>query len=286
MKYILLLTLALAIYGGSYANDGKWQLRADKTGTPVAEIITSMGSIIVELDPVVAPKTVSNFIGLAEGTKEWTNPKTGEKIKKPFYNGLTFHRIIKDFMIQGGCPLGNGTGGPGYIFDDEAIDYSTAVNMTGKIDTEEKSRIIFSEVLVPYFHETQNKNQAPDSDILRIVNECSEKQSGEPIMQHPVEYYLEKTGRNTPVKFGGTVKSKVEYAALCMANSGPNTNGSQFFIVTKQDGASWLDGKHTVFGKVIEGMDVALKIQNVKTVPGDKPEKEIIIKKINIYKKK
>ena len=80
---------------------------------------TSEGDITINLFDDKAPKTVANFVGLATGEKEWTDPFTGEKSNDPFYNGLTFHRIIKDFMIQGGCPLGNGTGGPGYNFDDE-----------------------------------------------------------------------------------------------------------------------------------------------------------------------
>lgn len=88
--------------------------------TPVYAIIkTSMGDIVVELFEDKAPKTVANFIGLAGGTKEWTDPKTGEKVKRPLYNGTIFHRVIPGFMIQGGDPLGNGTGGPGYRFEDE-----------------------------------------------------------------------------------------------------------------------------------------------------------------------
>ncbi len=80
---------------------------------------TTMGDITIELFENDAPNTVANFVGLATGEKEWADPLTGEKSNEPFYNGLTFHRIIKDFMIQGGCPLGTGTGGPGYNFDDE-----------------------------------------------------------------------------------------------------------------------------------------------------------------------
>jgi peptidyl-prolyl cis-trans isomerase A (cyclophilin A) len=87
--------------------------------TPYAVFTTSEGNFTVRLFEKEAPKTVANFIGLAEGTKEWTDPRTNEKVKKPYYNGLTFHRVIAGFMIQGGDPLGNGTGGPGYKFADE-----------------------------------------------------------------------------------------------------------------------------------------------------------------------
>jgi cyclophilin family peptidyl-prolyl cis-trans isomerase len=104
-------------------------------------------------------------------------------------------------------------------------------------------------------------------------------------MQNPIEYYLEKTGRKTPLSSQGKLKASVDYGTICMANSGPNTNGSQFFIVTKKDGCAWLNGKHTVFGKVIGGMDVVEKIEKVKKLPGDKPAENIVIKKISVSRK-
>lgn len=91
----------------------------DKKGPLYATLKTSMGDIVIHLFEDKAPKTVANFVGLASGTKEWTDTKTGEKVKRPLYNGTIFHRVIPGFMIQGGDPLGNGTGGPGYRFEDE-----------------------------------------------------------------------------------------------------------------------------------------------------------------------
>ncbi|WP_415063108.1 peptidylprolyl isomerase [Bdellovibrio sp.] len=162
---------------------------------------TSKGNFKVKLLSDKAPKTVENFVGLVEGTKEWTDPKTGSKVKKPFYDGLVFHRVIKDFMIQGGCPLGNGTGGPGYRFEDE-------------------------------FTPGQQKHDKP--------------------------------------------------GILSMANAGPNTNGSQFFVTTVP--TPWLDGRHTVFGEVVEGMDVVHSIENSKTGPMDRPAEAVVIKHIKIEK--
>lgn len=162
---------------------------------------TSKGNFKVKLLSDKAPKTVENFVGLAEGTKEWTDPKTGNKVKKPFYDGLTFHRVIKDFMIQGGCPLGTGTGGPGYRFEDE-------------------------------FTPGQQKHDKP--------------------------------------------------GILSMANAGPNTNGSQFFVTTVP--TPWLDGRHTVFGEVVEGIDVVHSIENSKTGPMDRPAEPIVIKHVKIVK--
>jgi peptidyl-prolyl cis-trans isomerase A (cyclophilin A) len=163
-----------------------------------AVIKTTMGEITVKLFAEKAPQTVQNFVGLATGKKEWTDPKTGKKVKKPLYNGTIFHRVIPDFMIQGGDPLGNGTGGPGYDFADE-------FKPTDRFD-------------------------------------------------HP--------------------------GILAMANSGPNTNGSQFFITTVS--TPHLNGRHTIFGEVIQGMDVVEKIVNVPRNEMDKPKKDVKIESISI----
>lgn len=162
---------------------------------------TTKGNFKVKLFSDKAPKTVENFVGLAEGTKEWTDPKTGKQVKKPFYDGLTFHRVIKDFMIQGGCPLGTGTGGPGYKFEDE-------------------------------FPAGAPKHDKP--------------------------------------------------GILSMANAGPNTNGSQFFVTTIA--TPWLDGRHTVFGEVVEGMDIVHSIEKSKTGPMDRPAEPIVINHVKIIK--
>jgi peptidyl-prolyl cis-trans isomerase B (cyclophilin B) len=143
---------------------------------------TSEGDITFELFDEDAPKTVSNFKELAG---------------QGFYDGLIFHRIIPDFMIQGGCPEGTGTGGPGYTFEDEFNDH------------------------------------------------------------------------------------KIVRGALAMANAGPNTNGSQFFIVTTE-AAPWLDGKHTVFGEVTDGMDAVDAIEGTATGPGDKPSEPQVIERVEL----
>lgn len=163
-----------------------------KKGT-YATFHTTMGDFVCRLFPEDAPKTVENFVGLATGTKEYVNAHTHKPEKGKFYDGLIFHRVIKDFMIQGGCPLGAGIGGPGYRFEDE-----------------------FS-----------------------------------PNLKH------DKPG------------------ILSMANSGPNTNGSQFFITVAS--TPWLNYKHTIFGEVVEGMDVVNSIVNVKTAARDKPAEDIAI---------
>jgi peptidyl-prolyl cis-trans isomerase A (cyclophilin A) len=167
-----------------------------------AKFDTTEGTIVVRLFAKDAPKTVENFVGLATGEKEWTHPATGEKQKGvPLYDGTVFHRCIKDFMVQGGDPLGRGTGGPGYKFEDEF-------------------------------------------------------QSGR---------RFDKPG------------------LLAMANSGPATNGSQFFITVIP--TTWLNNKHTIFGEVISGQEVVDRVANViPKNPGDRPKVDVVIKKLTISK--
>ena len=177
------------------------EINVPGTGQLYARFHTSMGDIVIKLEEQRAPKTVKNFVGLATGTQEWTHPSTRENHKGvPYYDGTIFHRVIQDFMIQGGDPMGRGTGGPGYRFEDE-------------------------------FH---------------------------PELRH--------TGPGV----------------LSMANSGPATNGSQFFITEKA--TAWLDGKHTVFGTTVAGADLIPKITRVQKLPGDKPSQDIVLKKVEIFR--
>lgn len=167
----------------TYDNPPEMQIDTAKKYEAIIE--TNKGNFKVELYADKAPKTVNNFVFLA---------------REKFYDGLTFHRVIKDFMIQGGDPKGDGSGDPGYKFDDE-----------------------------------QN-----DVQLVRGV--------------------------------------------LAMANSGPNTNGSQFFVITKEE-TNWLQGKHTAFGKVIEGLDVVMTLEEVETGENDKPKEDVVINKIVIEEK-
>lgn len=164
-----------------------------------AEVVTNNGTFVAELYADATPMTVANFVSLAEGTNEMVDSSFANK---PYYNGLTFHRVMKDFMIQGGCPLGNGTGNPGYRFADEFVDS----------------------------------------------------------LKH------DRKG------------------ILSMANGGPNTNGSQFFVTLKE--TPWLDGVHTVFGEVVQGQDVVDAIGLVPVNPADnKPIEEVTILEVNIINK-
>ncbi|HET7207475.1 MAG TPA: peptidylprolyl isomerase [Terriglobales bacterium] len=160
---------------------------------------TTEGQIVCRLFEKDAPKTVANFVDLAEGNREWTHPVTSKKSKDKLYDGTVFHRVIPDFMIQGGDPAGNGMGGPGYQFEDET--------------------------------------------------------------------------KGSPHKFDRPGK-------LAMANAGPNTNGSQFFITVAP--TTWLTGKHTIFGEVVEGQDVVQKITSVARNRQDRPLKDVQLKSVTI----
>jgi peptidyl-prolyl cis-trans isomerase A (cyclophilin A) len=164
-----------------------------------AEFITSQGNFTVKLMPDHAPKTVANFVELAQGKREWTDPRDGQKKTEPLYDGTVLHRVIPDFMIQGGDPQGTGTGGPGYKFEDECPP-------------------------------------------------------GGPSFDKP--------------------------GLLAMANAGPGTNGSQFFVTVAP--TSWLTGKHTIFGEITEGYDVVEGISKVPTAAGDRPLEPITIERIEI----
>ena len=166
-----------------------------------AHFETTLGNFTAELFEDKTPKTVANFTGLAEGTREWTHPKTREKHQKPYYDGIIFHRVIQGFVIQGGDPLGQGYGGPGYQFEDE-------------------------------FH--------PDLRHDRL-------------------------------------------GILSMANAGPNTNGSQFFVTLGP--TPHLDRKHTVFGVVVNGLDVVEAIGKVKTGAQDRPVTPVVMNRVWIERK-
>ena len=170
-------------------------------GQLYARFVTTQGNIVVRLEEERAPKTVKNFVGLATGTQEWLHPRT-QQVQKGvhYYDGTIFHRVIPDFMIQGGDPLGAGTGGPGYKFEDE-------------------------------FH-PELKHSGP--------------------------------------------------GILSMANSGPGSNGSQFFLTERA--TPHLDNRHSVFGQVVSGVDVIKKIARVPTAARDKPAQDVVLQRVEIFR--
>jgi peptidyl-prolyl cis-trans isomerase A (cyclophilin A) len=194
VKYYLSILFITILAASTFAMGGKPKM-PDRL---YAVLETSQGNITCLLYAKEAPITVANFVELAKGEKEWTDPRTRDKVKKPLYDGTIFHRVIPNFMIQGGDPLGQGIGGPGYQFDDEIVAGLT----------------------------------------------------------------FDRPGR------------------LAMANAGPGTNGSQFFITVAP--TMWLNGKHTIFGQVVEGQEVVEQISKVKTGPQDKPLEPVMLEKVVI----
>ncbi len=240
---------------------------------PICIIQTNMGNIEVEMFYNDAPKTVANFIGLAEGTKEFTDEKTGKKVKKPFYDGLIFHRVIKNFMLQGGCPQGNGRGGPGFSFTDEINAVALGLGKLKAMDPKKgphpflmiRSKTDYQRILIsPLFRSlgitSQEELDKRKEEVADRLKSLTLKEAYENMGYS----YSDKGSPHPPVR-----------GSLAMANSGPNTNGSQFFINLVD--TNWLTGKHTVFGKVVKGMDVVDKIGAVKVGTGSKPVEDVKI---------
>jgi len=274
-KAVIALAMMLFILPVNYGLSGE----SLKKENPVYIIKTNLGNIEVELFQNDAPKTVGNFIGLAEGTKEFVDTKTGEKVKRPFYNGLIFHRVIKDFMIQGGCPLGSGSGGPGYTFEDEIDATALGLDKVKAIDPvngPHPSLMIRSQqdfqrnVSMPLFR-AMNINSPEELEKRRDeVDKRLKALTIKEVYENLGYSYSDKGSPHAPMR-----------GALVMANAGPNTNGSQFFI--NMVNTDWLAGKHTVFGQVVKGMDVVDKIGTVTVGSGNKPAENIKI--ITIYRK-
>jgi peptidyl-prolyl cis-trans isomerase A (cyclophilin A) len=273
------LILAIGMLLVLLASGIGWTGEKKQSENPVYVIQTTLGDIEVELFQDEAPKTVANFIGLAEGTKEFKDSKTGKTVKRPFYDGLIFHRVIKNFMIQGGCPLGNGRGGPGYTFADEidakalgldkikAIDPHKGPNPYLMIHSKEEYQ---RNILMPLFRKMNINSQEELDKRKKEVQARLDNLTLKEAYENMGYVYSENGSKHPPVR-----------GSLAMANAGPNTNGSQFFIDLVD--TDWLTGRHTVFGKVVKGMDVVDKIGAVKVDSRQKPVKDVTI--ISIHRK-
>ncbi len=245
---------------------------------PVCRIKTSKGDILIELFAQDAPRTVENFIDLAEGRKTAAAADARATPKKHFYDNLIFHRVIKDFMIQGGCPKGDGTGGPGYTFRDEinprdlGLDRERAVQPDGRVhpylmvrSQEDYMRVVVMPLARKLGIKSQQQLQKRIREIQRRLSQMSLKDCYENLGYH-YDYSIKS---HPPVR-----------GVLAMANSGPKTNGSQFFITLVD--TPWLAGKHTVFGKVVQGMDVVDAIGAVAVDANHRPTQAVRILSIRL----
>jgi peptidyl-prolyl cis-trans isomerase A (cyclophilin A) len=250
---------------------------------PVCVISTSMGDVYLELFASEAPKTVNNFIELAEGLKPFPDLKTRINAYLPFYDGLVFHRIIKDFMMQGGCPKGDGSGNPGYFFEDEINATALGLDKIKVVDPVTGN--VEPRLLLRSQEEFQQMFINPMIKRLGIKSEEEfNKRKGE-VMEKISNITLKEHYESMGYKYNATLKSHEPVkGVLAMANSGPNTNGSQFFINLKD--TPWLSGKHTVFGKVLKGLEVVEKIGELKVNQQCRPETDVKIKSIRLYKEK
>ena len=263
--------LAMAIAASGCGKSIDYETPLDNEKNPVVKMETTKGDIYLELFEKDAPETVANFIDLAEGKKEFTDPATGEKATRPFYDSLKFHRIIKGFMMQGGCPLGTGTGSPGYTFKDEIN--ATLLGMNEKRVTE--SPIIMEQLHVNVARKMGVKTRQEFEERMGEV-----QKQVEPLLKMSIQEFQEANG----YVYDSTLAShKALRGVIAMANSGPNTNGSQFFI--NQVDTPHLDGLHTVFGKVVKGIAVVDSICNAPVEGQSTPQEDIVLKSVRIAKK-
>jgi peptidyl-prolyl cis-trans isomerase A (cyclophilin A) len=250
-----------------------WAIEKKEKENPVCVIQTTLGDIEVELFQSETPKTVANFIGLAEGTKEFKDTETGKQTKRPYYDGLIFHRVMKDFMIQGGCPLGSGQGGPGYSFADE-ID-ADALELD-KIKAFDMKKGPHPFLMIQSQEQFQRNVAMPLFRAMNINSQEEFEQRKEEFQNRLDNLTLKEAYENMGYVYSdnGSAHPPVR-GSLAMANAGPNTNGSQFFINLVD--TDWLTGKHTVFGRVVNGMDVVDKIGAVQVDSGSKPVEDVKI---------
>lgn len=270
MTMFSLLLLAVLVAVGCEAQVKYDRQLADEKN-PVVRMQTTAGDIYIELFEKDAPETVANFISLAEGTKEFTDPKTGQKVKRPFYDDLKFHRVIKNFMMQGGCPLGTGTGDPGYKFKDEINAASLGLAQVKVAEAQYAGRDM-------QMYIGRKLGIYSQADAQARMNEIQAEWDS--VAQMSVADLYAANG----YAYDSALRShKAARGVIAMANSGPNTNGSQFFI--NQVDTPHLDGKHTVFGQVVKGLDIVDKICNAPVGPGDQPKPEIKIVTVRVTQK-
>ncbi len=274
MKIIFAIALSFFMASASFAQE----IVKEKPTNPVLLMKTNFGDVYIEMFPEEAPKTVANFMDLAMGKRVFVDHKTSEKVKRPFFDGLKFHRVIKEFMIQGGDPKGNGTGGPGYNFEDEINADALGLHKMKAVKDGRPHRFLpirnqsdFQRTLVhPLFQQMGIRSQA-DLDKRR-----------EEVKKRLHDLTLKDAYENMGYRFNEKLKSRPPVkGVLAMANSGPNTNGSQFFINLID--TPWLTGKHTVFGKVVKGMNVVKKIGETPVGAGSMPQEEVRIISVRMY---
>ena len=279
MKFIL--TIALFLFSTQFGMAAG--LQQEDPRNPVALIRTSLGDIYVELFIRETPGTVANFLDLAEGKKEYTDPKTGGKAKGHYYDNTIFHRVIKNFMLQGGDPKGTGTGGPGYRIPDEINADALGLHKMRAYSGQPEKPHRF--LMVRNQRDFQRVLLSPLLRSMGIRSKERIKQKIEEIQGRLETLTLKEAYQNLGYRYNDTRGSHPpKKGVLAMANSGPDTNGSQFFINLVD--TPWLTGKHTVFGKVIKGMDVVERIGDVKVGSGAKPLGDVKVLSIRRYKER
>lgn len=248
-------------------------VEVEDLANPLVLIQTTRGDIVVELFPAEAPRTVENFLALAEGSKPFTDPATGAQVQRPFYDGLSFHRIIAGFMIQGGSPTGGGDGGPGFTIADEINAQSLGLDQMPLIDAEGypspllgiSDQTAFQQTILKPLYESMGIRS--DADVAQRSGEIEARLRG-----MSLKSFYELLG----YRYSNSGLSRAPLRGmLAMAGNGPGTAGSQFFLTLAD--TPWLTGRHTVFGKLRAGQAVLDSIGRVPVGPDGRPLENVTI---------
>jgi cyclophilin family peptidyl-prolyl cis-trans isomerase len=245
----------------------------ENPANPLLVMETTRGDLLLELLPAEAPETVANFLALADGTKPFIDPYTGMEELRPFYEGLTFHRVVDGFVIQAGSPDGTPNGGPGYAFADEINANSLGLDQMQVLDPEGYPNPVLG-IASP--EDFQQRVLEPLYARMGITNKAAlEARVGE-VEDRLRTLTVKQANEMLGYRYIETVQSRAPLrGVIAMANSGPDSNGSQFFITLAD--APWLTGKHTVFGKVRAGLDVVDAIGKVRVDAEGRPQQDVTI---------
>jgi peptidyl-prolyl cis-trans isomerase A (cyclophilin A) len=249
------------------------QVQVEDLANPMVVIDTNRGSMLFELFPKEAPQIVANFLGLADGSKAWVDPLTATEVQRPFYDGLAFHRVVKDALIQGGSPTPDGQGYPGFFLPDEINAASLGLDRMSVLDQSGEPNPVlgirdqedFQEGLLKPLYDSLGIRST--AQLETRVSEVDQK-----LRALTVQQLFELRGYH----YRGDLVSRAPVrGVIAMASTAPDQNGSQFFITLAD--ADWLLGRHTVFGKIRAGLEVLDTIGRANVDAADRPQPEITI---------
>ena len=261
---LLLIFSLLASLKTALGDTSTALLAMEDSQNPLIRISTSKGEMYLELYPLEAPNNVENFIALAEGEKEFTNLKTGEPIQSRYYNGMRFHRVVPGFIIQAGSPAINPLGLQVSLLNDEINANALGLGQIPALNPDGSFADVLNIESKPDFHEEILTPLYSQRNITDVEAALSRQYQ---VLETLQELSVKSVYENQGYRYDDSLESRpIERGTVALANSGPDSNGSEFFI--SLTAAEWLWGKYTVIGKVVEGQEVMDSIGNTAIDPG------------------